>query len=490
MNPEQTKPTEKSAVRPDQPVSRDLHRAAVDLLIRLHIVYKIAKIYRDNNDIVQEQAGILFEKLEALLGTEDEVVFRVRQGGLFFNKIRLKFALATYPIFKFVLEELRRLEIGVLSFQAGITREELVGFIAYLARTDKKTPPPFDDLLDAMREAGFTHVGIEKIPSIESLQNMERNTARIYFLSIYHLKEAFEKDKKSEKIKLNTTRRLMQSIFNHIVDNEAFVYGLTNIKNYDEYTLNHSVNVCMLSIALGRRLGLTRSELIELGMASFFHDLGKLETPIEILNKPAKLSDEEREIIEKHPFQGAEKLIHLKEFKRLPLRAIHVALEHHIKEDFSGYPHVLNKGTTNLFSKIVKIVDYFDAVTTKRVYRKNVFTRTEALALMLDQGASEFHPLILKAFVNMMGAYPVGTMVVMNTSEIGIVFDTNPENAYLLRPKVKIIADALGNRIDGEIADLAERDPQTGSFKRSIVKTLDPDKYDVNVPDYFLVQAL
>ena len=466
-----------------------MQKTAVDLLIRLHIVLKISKLYESNNDMLQEQAKLLFEGIGAVTAAEDEAAFKVRQGAIFFNGFRVKFVLSNYAIFKFVMEEFRKREIGAMSFLSGLTQDELIRFMMVLSKKEKKASLSFEEIAGEVREAGIARIVLEKFHPDETFTSLEKNASRLFFLSILHLKEVFEKDQRDEKLKLNTTRRLMQSIFNHITDNESFVYGLTNIKNHDEYTLNHSVNVCMLSIALGRRLGLTRGELVDLGMAAFFHDLGKLETPVEILNKPARLSEEEREIMEQHPCQGAEKLIQLKEFKRLPLRAIHVALEHHNREDDSGYPRYFKKETTNLFSKIVKVVDYFDAITTKRIYRKRVFTRAEALGMMLEHSGTEFNPVILKAFVNMMGAYPIGTLVHMNTGEVGIVFDTNPDTLYLLRPKVKLITDTRGNKVDGEVVDLTDKDPRTEKFLRTILKALDPDKYGVNVSDYFLARA-
>ena len=468
---------------------KEIQKTAVDLLIRFHVVLKIAKIHKPNNVMLQEQARLFQESLETVFKRDSGVSFLVRQGSLFFNGLRIKFVLANYSIFKFVLEEFRKRDIGGVSFSPGVDTEELSKFFCLLAGGGKNTETSFENLATELANAGIEHINLEKVKKDETFASAEKNTSRIYFLSIFHLKDSFEKDRKDEKLKLNTTRRLMQSIFNHVSDNEAFIYGLTNIKNYDEYTLNHSVNVCMLAIALGRRLGLSRSELVELGMAAFFHDLGKLETPIEILNKPAKLNEIEMEIMERHPAQGAEKLIHLKEFKNLPLRAIHVALEHHIKEDLSGYPHYFHKETTNLFSKIVKVVDYFDAITTKRVYRKKVFTRAEALSLMLEHIGTEFHPVILKTFVNMMGAYPIGTMVHLDSGEFGIVFNTHSDSRFLLRPRVKLITDREGNRLDGEIVDLTEKSPETGKYIRTILRPLDPEKYGIAVSDYFLAQA-
>ena len=489
MTGENERPAESAAAEGVRKDAKQFHRTAVDLLVKFHIVYKIAKLYEPNNEMLQEQSRLMFDALSAVIGSGGQAAISVRQGSLFLNGLRVRFVLQNYPIFKFVLEEFRRREIGGIRFGEGLTLDGLIRFMAVLAKKEKKAQATFEELAAEIAEAGIEGVDLEKVVPNETFPSAEKNTTNLYFLSIFHLKESFAKDQRDERLKLTTTRRLMQSIFNHIVDNEAFVYGLTNIKNFDEYTLNHSVNVCMLSIALGRRLGLGRGELVDLGMAAFFHDLGKLDTPLEILNKPARLSEEEREIMELHPTQGAEKLLQLKEFGRLPLRAIHVALEHHIKEDDTGYPHTFKKQTTNLFSKIVKVVDYFDAITTKRVYRKNVFTRAEALSLMMEHIGTEFNPAILKAFVAMMGAYPIGTVVHLDSGEVGIVFNTNPDPRFTLRPRIKLITDREGNRIDGEMADLSEKDPATGRFARSILRALDPDKYGISVPDYFLARG-
>jgi len=487
--------SETTSLHPDRPAgppdqrSKAGQRAGVELLIRFHIVAKNARLYETNNTLFQAQVQALFDFLEVFFKDQREASFEVRHNALFFNGARLKLVHATYLIFKFLIEEFRVRDIGALSFRPGLTPEELGRFIAAFGKREKSTETPFDKLIADLDAAGVENVHLQQVLTTETFSNLHRDTARIFFLSIVHLKEAFERDQKNEKLALNTTRRLMQSIFNHLADNESFIVGLTNLKNFDEYTLNHSVNVCVLALALGRRLGLSHSELVDLGLAAFFHDLGKLDTPIDILNKSAGLNDEERRIIELHPHQGAEKLLHLKEFKRLPLRAIRVALEHHIKEDMSGYPRYFKRRDLNFFSKIVKIVDFFDAVTSKRVYRARSYTRAEALSLMLENSGTEFNPMILKSFVHLMGVFPIGTFVALDTGELGIVFDTNPETRFLLRPKVKLITDAEGNRIDGDVVDLAEADPTTGAFSRTIVKALDPEAYGIEVADYFLAQA-
>jgi putative nucleotidyltransferase with HDIG domain len=487
-----SKPEKTAAPAPWHSGGDDLkafQKSAVELLIRFYIIEKIAKIHEPKNDAFQDQGRLFHDSLARVLQEEEEASFRVRHGALLLNGIRVKSSLGSYPIFKSVLEEFREREIDALGFNPGLTLEELYRFMPVFARRDKKGGSPYARLQADVDAANITHIVLEKASSFNSPSNLNRNTARIFFLGITHLKDSFRRNERNEGIKVHTTRRLMQSIYNHIVDNESFVFGLTNLKNYDEYTLNHSVNVCLLATALGRRLGLNRGELVDLGIAAFFHDLGKIDTPIEILNKPAKLSDEEREIMEQHPFKGAEKLVLLKESRRLPLRAIHVAMEHHIKEDLSGYPRYFKKDDINLFSKIVKVVDYFDAVTTKRVYRKGVFTRSEALSMMLELSGTEFHSVILKAFVNMMGVFPIGSLVALRSREIGIVFAVNEDPQLVLRPKVKLITDAAGVKIDGEMVDLADKDPATGRFLRTIATALKPEDYGVEIADYFLAEA-
>jgi HD-GYP domain-containing protein (c-di-GMP phosphodiesterase class II) len=459
------------------------------MVIRLNVILKSARIYAPNNLLFQRQVALFLTLIQTALAEAREASFTMRAGTLFFNNIRLKYGFANYHFFKFVQEEFRRKQLGGLRFERAVRESDLQTLMIVLARGEEETAQPYEALAAEAERQGLSHIKLEKMAPSDLAARPEKNSARVFFLGITHLEEAFTGKSGDEKFRLGTTRRLMQSIFNSISDNESFVQGLTNIKNFHEYTLNHSMNVCILSIALGRRLGLDRNELVNLGISAFFHDFGKLDTPKEILEKPSKLDAQEREIMEKHPFQGAGKLIQFTDLKKLPLQAIHVAMEHHVKEDFTGYPRYFKRQSINLFSKIVKIADFFDAVTTKRVYRTSHFTRDEALTLMLAQGKKEFHPLLLREFVKMMGVYPVGSLVALDTGELAVVVDVNPEMPFLLRPRVKLITDSAGNRKDGETMDLSAVDPATQTHSRTIVKVLDPLKYGIHIADYFLARA-
>jgi len=469
---------------------REWIQNGIDLLNGLYKTVKTAKIYDVNNVNFINQFTSFYEGLTKSLRENKKVEFLLRESTLYYNSIKLKFGYSNYNLFQFIREEFNKREMSFLGFSSQLEQDYLKDFVFLFAKKEKDSQSSLEDFVSEIEEKGIQGISVEETLDPRKRGNPQRDAARVYFLGITHLKEMFMKRERQEKISLLTTRRLIQSMINHIVHNESFIHGLTTIKNFDEYTLNHSINVCLLSLSLGKRLGLERNELVDLGISAFFHDYGKLDIPKEILDKPGKLDEAEREVIEKHPQYGAGKLIQLKTYSPLPLRAINVAMEHHLGADRKGYPRYHKKKSINLYSNIVKVTDVFDAITTKRPYRKKDFTQAEALGFMLEKCGTEFDPIILKVFVNMMTSCPVGSMVLLNTGELGIVVETHPETSLSLRPKVKLITDQWGKKADGEIYDLAEIDSMTRSHKRTIVKTISPEKYEVNVSDYFVAQSL
>lgn len=464
-------------------------RDIIEILYRMNSAWRISKIYSINNTIFVRQIKLLHQLIQKNQQKAGELTLKLRQSSLTFGNIKLKFSFSNYYLLKFINEEFSKRDIGEISFASGITQKELTEFILLLAKKPEETEDMFLTFRNELTQQKITHIRIDQKSAYDDAENPEKAAVKIFELSITHLKEMFEK-KEDSQVSLTTTKRLMQSVFNNIADNESFFVGLTNIKNFDEYTLNHSVNVCILSITLGKKLGLERKELVDLGLSAFFHDFGKLEIPKEILLKPGKLDHAEREIIEYHPHYGAEKLIHMQEFSYLPQPALNVAMEHHTNENNIGYPKFSQGKKINLFSKIVKIVDFFDAVTTKRPYREKDFTRQEALQMMEEQFSDQFDPIILKVFASMMGSFPVGTLVLLDTAEIGIVYEINPEALHVFHPKVKLITDTDGNLYEGEVVDLAEHDPATKSYNRSIIKALDPEKYGIKTADYFVATTI
>jgi HD-GYP domain-containing protein (c-di-GMP phosphodiesterase class II) len=278
------------------------------------------------------------------------------------------------------------------------------------------------------------------------------------------------------------SKRAIQFLIDQLIKNETNLMSLTSIKNFDEYTFAHSVNVCILSVSLGARIGLSKRQLSELGFAALFHDVGKVKLPLEILNKPGELNEEEWHEVRKHPVHGVKALLTKRSLDRFSTRAMVVSFEHHLKLDLSGYPQLNHKKDLNLFTRIVTIADVYDSMTSGRVYAKTPLRPDEALRKMLEKERKAFDPVLLKVFINMLGIYPVGSLVILNTGEVGLVMQANP--VELSRPEVVIIADKNGKRDKIETVDLTKIDEKSGEHKRTILKTIDPHQYDMDIARY------
>jgi HD-GYP domain-containing protein (c-di-GMP phosphodiesterase class II) len=281
-------------------------------------------------------------------------------------------------------------------------------------------------------------------------------------------------------------KRVVQGIVDQILNEETSLIGLTTIRDYDEYTFTHSVNVCIFSVALGKRLGFNKLQLYDLGMAALFHDIGKSRVPSEIINKADGLNEDEWRLIAAHPWMGALALFQLRGQHELPYRAMVVAHEHHMKLDMTGYPRPIRPRSLSMFSKIVAVADGFDAATSRRSYQTTPLNPAQVMMEMRDNPRRGMDPVVVKAFINLTGIYPVGTLVVLDTFELGIVHAVNSIPEMLSRPIVRVISDTQGNLLHpGTLVDLAEQ-LEDGMYLRTIIKTENPDRYGIRVGDYFL----
>ena len=278
----------------------------------------------------------------------------------------------------------------------------------------------------------------------------------------------------------------MQNAVNAILQDDSTLLGLANIKNYDEYTFNHSVNVAMYAIALGQRIGIPKKHLSHLGMAALFHDMGKTRISKEILNKTGKLSPEEWSIMRTHPVAGTELIMRMKEWGELSTRMIQGAFEHHLRYDLTGYPRLTRKRRISLLGRIITVADFYDALVRPRVYNRFPYVSEKILGIMLERSGKDFDPAIVKVFINMIGIFPLGTLVLLNTNEMGIVIQIQEDAELIDRPKVCLLYYGDGEYRKGKVVDLKERDDASGDFKRSIVKTLDPNEYNLNVAEFLM----
>jgi HD-GYP domain-containing protein (c-di-GMP phosphodiesterase class II) len=282
-------------------------------------------------------------------------------------------------------------------------------------------------------------------------------------------------------------KRAVQVIVDQVLNNETSLVGLTTIRDYDEYTFTHSVNVCIFSVALGKKLGFSKLQLYDLGMTALMHDIGKARVPLEILNKTSGLDEREWFIMQAHPWLGALTLFGLRGYDEIPYRSILTAFEHHMKTDLTGYPRTVRPRQLGIFSRIVAVADGFDAATTRRSYQTVPIEPDQVLREMWENPKRGYDPVLVKALINLIGIYPVGTCVILDTLEVGVVYAPNPEGQHLNRPLVRIAIDVDGGTVPppGRLVDLSEIDAG-GAFVRSIVKVSSPARFGLTVGDYFV----
>lgn len=247
------------------------------------------------------------------------------------------------------------------------------------------------------------------------------------------------------KINVSTVKQIsavVDSLVSEILVKKQLSNNIIEFKSYDDYTYQHCLNVGIMCISTGVSLGLSEYMLHELGMAGLLHDIGKMLIPIEIINKPDKLTKEEFDIMKTHPVKSVSQLEHLVSYD--VLRGIE---SHHEKVDGTGYPYGRKKDNIHLYGKILAICDVYDALTSDRSYRKNCFP-SEVIEYIMGCADSHFDHEILSKFLKNIVAYPVGTFVRLSNSKIGVVVKNYSEN--IMRPVVRIINEdnTVGDDVD------------------------------------------
>lgn len=243
---------------------------------------------------------------------------------------------------------------------------------------------------------------------------------------------------------------VVECITTSILRNSGALLGLMHIKSKDDYTFLHSVAVCALMVAFSRHMGMDAEITRQAGIGGLLHDVGKMGVPDSILNKPARLTGPEIDIMRQHPEKGFAILQATPGIGELPLA---IALQHHERCDGSGYPHKLAGDEIHRLAQMTAIVDVYDAITSRRVYHE-AMQPTDALSKLLQWSKHHFNPELTQMFVRCIGIYPVGTLVRLESGRLAVVTEQNPDD--LLRPRVKVVYDAVkrGYMLP-EIVDLA-----------------------------------
>lgn len=449
------------------------------------------RMYPVENEVVQKALGELTAAADELLTKEGELEFRVSGEFIFVNSTRLRLDLDNYATFSYLLAQFRASGVGVLRLKVKPAPRDWTVLLSFLLAPLGDGPPErFVELLRRVDNTGVA--SFEFAPPVateddESTRAQSKaRSKRIYSQSVAATKDVMGSVRLGQNPNLKKIKRVVQGIVDQILSDETSLVGLTTIRDYDDYTFTHSVNVCIFATALGRRLGLSRLQLYDIGVAALFHDVGKSRVPIQVLNKSDLLTDEEWRLIAAHPWQGLLSLFQLKEQTEYPYRAMMVAFEHHMKRDLTGYPRASRTSAVGFYSKIVAIADAFDAATSRRAYRTVPLDPAVVLAEMRDDARRGLDPVVVKAFIILLGIYPVGTFVVLDTFELALVHSPSSDPDMISRPTALVVSDNLGNvQYPGELVDLSERDAD-GNFRRTIIKTADPERYGIRVGDYFI----
>jgi HD-GYP domain-containing protein (c-di-GMP phosphodiesterase class II) len=470
-----------------------LRHAGRTLLLAMYAAIRSLKLYPIENATAQKSLDDLLLASNGLLEPQGEVEVRLSGDFIFVNGTRLRLELDNYASFSHLLTIFRAVDLGVLKVLSGTDRRDWQIFLGVLLSVipKERDPEKIFELREKLTRAGITRIDVEPTLETEELlaeeEKAKEAAKRTYSLGVAVTKDLINSVRMGRTTSVARVKRAVQAIVDQVLNNETSLIGLTTLRDYDEYTFTHSVNVCILAVAIGKKLALQRLQLYDLGMGALLLDVGKARIPVDVLNKSGGLNDDEWRLMQTHPWLGVLTLFNMRAYGEIPYRQIVVAHEHHMKTDLTGYPKALRPREQGIYSRIVAVADGYDAATTRRSYQTIPIQPDQVLREMWENPRRGYDRILVKALINLIGIYPVGTCVILDTLEVAVVSAANPDGGQLNRPLVRIVIDQDGAGVPppGRTENLAEQDA-SGSFLRSIVKVTNPDRYGIVVGDYFV----
>ena len=456
----------------------------------LHNFYSLsqtARIHSETHTLVIEGIEKFFESINNCMDDES-LTIKISNDQLYVDDEKLFYNKTTKNLFDNIIRyfDTRCLDgMRLLETVKHASAEEILTFMRLIDNSGQQ-PEPLPWLTDGL--------AAENIEWVELIRKSERpqescykdkaerreRARRDYTYAMASIEEVAQKivEKKSE-VGIRKTVRVVEDMVTNLIEDDEVYSAISTLRVFDDYTYTHSVNVAMLSMCIGRRINFSRRTLVSLGICALFHDIGKIEIPREILYKKNKLDDREQKLIEQHSLNSARLLLRLKASADSKARLLVPMFEHHLKFDLSGYPHADWKKPLTLFGKIISIADKYDTLTSSRAYRKFLLSPDRALGYMYDRAGKDFDPILIKVFINIMGVYPVGTLLRLDTGELALVV-SSPSRDFSKRPLVCILEKGEdGSYKKREIINLDERAPETGNYIREIIETYHPSDLEI-----------
>lgn len=357
-------------------------------------------------------------------------------------------------------------KVDAVVFEKGFSGKELTDVFEILSGVQMEG----HELQKELSSRGVLRVTLRSMPT------GKRNALEIYNGAVEIVENVMGEVRMGKIPKAGPVSDIVNEMTESVFSDPHAILGLTMIKNYDNYLYNHSVNVSIMALSLGKALGLSEDDVRALGIGALLHDIGKTGVSEQIIRKPGGLSSEEWDKVKQHPQLGSNIIKRMEGIDATIGRLIY---EHHIKFDHSGYPETVD--SLHPLSQVITICDAYDALTTLRVYQKP-HDPVEAIKVMSNFSGRHFNPDMLKTFMDMMGLYPVGTMVRLTTGEIGVVTRLNEGTPD--RPVVKILYGEDGT----EVASPFEADLKADGT-REIVTNVNPATTSTDLGSFFEKEA-
>ena len=469
-----------SELRPAAPTTEERDRGGA-LIARFNGALRGARMYGAQSPTLQQLVSELVDLIQSLI--EDELSMVVMGDYFYVNDMRLKPQPTQITLFRALMTEFEDRGLGGVRIQNGVSVHELSTFLQMMSKL--RDPEHGEKFPEEVAQAGIAHIvpirsrdlqaeSPETDEPMERTPNGERRRAqKTFWRAVNGTRNLVLGAAKSGRPALRQARRLVQPMVDSLMKNEYSILGLTAIKDHDEYTYAHCVNVSVLSIGMGQALGLPRTALANLGVAGLLHDIGKIEVPVGVLQKPGKLSPEEWQVVRRHPLEGLKMVSRMPGLTTLTVEAMRVCFEHHMTIDRGGYPQFPGPHEPATSSRIVAVADFFDAITAHRSYRRRPLTSFEALSMLLGSEREHFDPAVLWALVKSVGLYPAGTVMMTNSNHV--VLSVSPNTEDRRRPHCRVLVHPDGSTPPEDQPEMWDPMPAT----ESVARVLQPEEHAV-----------